>query len=316
MNENELMVAGANLPSATGQMPVAVLKEQVQIIQQLLDGVMKKGVHYDAIPGTGKYENGKYIEGKPVLLKAGVEKINMVCRIGSDPEIDRESDGFDTHFHIKARMFDIRTGNTLGYGVGEGSTNESKWAWRKAVCHEEYEATLETHRRIHWQKKYKKNFKDPDEFESVEQVRQNPADIINTVLKMAVKRAEVDGCRKVTACSDVFDQDLDESHIREAVGVEQPTQPQFKQPQAKTATPPANAENNAGNAPASENVISEAQRKRLFAIGSQRGLSKEEMRFVCYDVAGVEHSTEITRDKYEATVAAIEKATPGDILPN
>ena len=155
MNENELMAAGGNLPVATGQMSLPELKEQVQIIQQVLRDVMKEGTHFDEIPGTGRWENGKYIKGKPCLLKAGAEKIGMVFRIGSEPEIERESDGFDTFFHIRTRMFDIRTGNTLGYGIGDSSTAESKYAWRKAVCHAEYESTAADRRRIHWQCLYK-----------------------------------------------------------------------------------------------------------------------------------------------------------------
>ena len=294
MNENEIIVAGGNLPAATGQMSVPQLKEQVQVIQLVLRDVMKKGTHFDALPGCGE---------KPVLLKAGAEKIGMVFRIGSEPEVDREFDGFDTHFHIKCRMFDIRTGNTLGYGVGEGSTSESKWAWRRAVCHEEFEAAMETRRRIHWQRKYR-----GEGFEAVEQVRQNPSDIINTVLKMACKRAEIDGIRKVTACSDVFDQDLDEDHIRAAVG-EEPAEPRYQQPQRKAATPPA--ENNP--APTG-NVISDAQRKRLYAIGKARGLSDEEMSFICYEQAGVNSSKDIPREKYETVVTAIETAEPGNVM--
>ena len=310
MNENEIMVAGGNLPAATGQMTVATLKEQVHIIQQVLHGVMKKGTHYDALPGCGD---------KPVLLKAGAEKICMVFRIGIEPEVERVTDGFDTFFHIRARLFDQRTGNTLGYGVGDGSTAESKWAWRKAVCHEEFEATLETRRRIHWQQKYANGRKQVDKAgnpvcEAVEQVRQNPADIINTVLKMAVKRAEVDGIRKVTACSDVFDQDLDEEHIREAVGVE-PEQPAYTQPQRKSQTAQQTAENNAGNGDSGADVITDGQRKRLYAIGKGKGLSNDEMSFLVYDIAGVNRSDEIPRAKYDEVVAAYEAAEPGKILP-
>lgn len=291
-------------------MSVQQMKEQVQVIQQLYAGVMKRGVHYDAIPGTGRYtknqQTGKteYVEGKPVLLKPGAEKINFACRIGSEPIITRECDGFDTHFHIIARMFSINTGKTLGYGVGEGSTNESKWAWRKAVCHQEFEATLETQRRIHWQKKYKDSYKDKDEFEAVEQVRQNPADIINTVLKMAVKRAEVDGCRKVTACSDVFDMDIDEDHIRDAVIDPVDKVPVYQQPAQRQPEAP----------PPVGDAISEKQNGRLWAIARGKGLADNETGFIVFNVAGVSSSKEICRDKYEAVVAAIEAAEPGKVI--
>lgn len=318
---SELPVAnGSNAITTTNQMSVPQLLEQVQIIQQVLTGAMKKGVHYDAIPGTGRWEEdpktGKkvFIE-KPVLLKPGVEKINMIFRIGSEPQITRESDGFDTHFHIVCRMFHIDTGITLGYGVGEGSTNESKWAWRKAVCDAEFEQTLETRRRIHWQKKYKKD-KDkssPEEFEAVKQVRQNPADIINTVLKMAIKRAEVDGCRKVTACSDVFDQDIDEEHIRSAVGADTNDMPsgenRYQPPQRKEPEQPPQS------APQNPALISDAQRKRLYAIGKSRGLSDSEMSFIVSSIAGVERSSEISRDDYDAVVSAFESAVPGQVVP-
>lgn len=320
MNENEIMAAGGNLPAVTGQMTVAALKEQVQIIQQVLTSVMIKGVHYAEVPGTGKWVKGKngkweYIPGKPALLKAGVEKINMVFGIGGDPEIDKEFDGFDTHFHVRVRMFNNRTGNTIGYGVGEGSTAESKYAWRKAVCDAEFDATPETRRRIHWQKQESGDDKKEPTYIAVKQVRQNPADIINTVLKMAVKRADVDGCRKVTACSDVFDQDLDEDHIREAVTEGNtpppPEQPQYQRPQRTDA----NAANSNGNAPVDANVISEAQRKRLYAIGKEKGLSVEEMGYIVFEVAGVSHSNEIPRQKYDAVVEAYQNATPGKVMP-
>ena len=74
---NEIMVQGSNAVATKQQMSVPELVEQVQVIQQVLKSVMKKGVHYDEIPGTGKWEkiNGKwdYVPGKPVLLKAGVD---------------------------------------------------------------------------------------------------------------------------------------------------------------------------------------------------------------------------------------------------
>lgn len=321
--QKQEIVLQENCMALTSQMSVAQLKEQVQIIQQVLTSVMKKGVHYDSIPGTGKYvknpQTGKteYAEGKPALLKSGAEKINMVFRIGSEPEINRECDGFDTHFHIVARMFHIGTGITLGYGTGEGSTSESKWAWRKAICHEEFEATPETKRRIHWQKKNKKDYHDKDEFEGIEQVRQNPADIINTVLAMAIKRAEVAGCRKVTACSDVFDQDLDESHIREAVlagecdSEQDHPQNRFQQPR-RTDTKESEADAATEQPPA--NVISDAQAKRLYAIGKGRGFTNDEMTFLCFQESGVNSSREIPRKKYDAVVAAFESAEPGKIL--
>lgn len=309
MNENEIVVAGNPVVECGKPMSAEMVLEQVQIIKRIQNQVMKLGTHYGQIPGCGE---------TPVLLKPGAEKICMTFRIGAEPDITREYDGYDTHFHVRTRMFDIPTGRTLGYGVGDGSTSESKWAWRKAVCHEEYEVTPETKRRNHWQVRYqnKKKCYNPDgslQYEAVEQVRQNPADIVNTVLKMTTKRAMVDGCRNVTACSDVFEQDLDESHIADAIGnpAENPAEGRFQAPRQKAqygADPAAQ--------PGEIRKISDAQRKRLYAIGKERGLSDDEMGFLVSDIAKVNRSGDIPAGAiYNEVAEAFSNAVPGQVIP-
>ena len=95
------------------------------------------------------------------------------------------------------------TGNVVGYGIGECSTGEDKYAWRRSVCIEEFEATDELLRRVKWGKYQGKTQK-------TEQVRVNPADMANTVLKMAKKRAQIDMTLTTLGCSDLFAQDLED----------------------------------------------------------------------------------------------------------
>jgi len=52
------------------------VKAQVQLIQQVMESVMLKDVHYGTIPGTPK----------PTLYKAGSEKILATFRIAAYPE--------------------------------------------------------------------------------------------------------------------------------------------------------------------------------------------------------------------------------------
>jgi len=106
-------------------------------------------------------------------------------------------------FRIRAAVSHQITGAFLGAGVGECSSNEEKYCWRNAVCQEEYNDTPEDRRRI----KYKKNY---GKVEKVQQVRTNPSDLANTILKMAKKRALVDGILTVTSASDCFTQDLED----------------------------------------------------------------------------------------------------------
>lgn len=286
MNELTKIEAGAVAPMSAVQ-----VREQVALINDILKNVMVPKVHFDKLPGCAK----------PTLLKPGAEKILTTFRIGSEPQIEYTTNGFDHFYKVVARGFHIPTGNTVGYGVGICSTDEDKFKWRAAICPEEFDATPEAQRRIHW-------YKDGGKAVSVQQVRQNPANVRNTVLKMAKKRAEVDLCRTATACSDVFEQDIDEDHIAAAVGVD--TAPRYTAPRRRTATPAA--------APAPQpgegvNVITDAQKRRLYAIGKERGLSKSEMTFIIRDVAGVTDSRKIPVAIYEAVVSAYQQAKPGEV---
>ena len=163
--------------------------QQVQAIQQVMKGVMQQGTHYGTVPGCGD---------KPTLLKAGAEKIMMTFRLGVDPEIENLSNSDCLRYRVRARIFNTMTGVTLGYGVGEASTDETKYKWREALG-AEFEATDPARRRVKYGKDYTTN-----------QVRTEIADQANTVLKMAKKRALVDGILTVTDASDIFTQDLED----------------------------------------------------------------------------------------------------------
>lgn len=287
---------------------VEELEEQVKVIQRCMKKLMQEGTHYGKLPGCGD---------KMVLLKPGAEIILTMFRISAEPIIERVTDGFDVTYRITVIGRHIPTGNIVGYGVGEASTSEKKYKWKEATCHEEWEDTPETRRQIAYSK-----YRDGN-VQKKEQIRQNPADICNTVLKMSKKRALVDLCLTATACSDIFVQDLDDPDFPQ--GEQQPApysansrfqQPQRKAPATNAApqqtTPPQNGapvySNGGGN-------ISEAQTKRLYAIAGKVGLSNEEIGFIVYQYAHVNRADQIPRNLYEATVAAIQVAVPGQVIP-
>lgn len=171
----------------------AEIRAQVNLIQEVMKAVMQDGTHFGTIPGTDK----------PTLYKAGSEKILATFRIGCDPQVEDLSTLDQARFRVRARGFHQGTGADLGWGVGEASSNEEKYRWRVAVCQEEWdEAPLDRRR-----KKWKKG---RDEAYAVLQVRSEPADLANTVLKIAKKRAQIDMTLTVTAASDVFTQDIED----------------------------------------------------------------------------------------------------------
>lgn len=183
------------MPAMEERLTAAEIKANVQLIQQVLEAVMKKDVHYGVIPGTDK----------PTLLKPGSEKILSTFKLGVDPQVeDLSIPGQSARYRVIARIIHQPTGMYLGAGVGECSSEETKYAWRSPVCDQEYDSMPEDCRRVIWKR-------GKDEPYAIQQVKTNPADQANTILKMAKKRAQIDGTLTVTAASDVFNQDLEET---------------------------------------------------------------------------------------------------------
>ena len=212
---NEVAVLHTDARSLTA----VEVKAHVNLIQQVMQAVMKPKVHFDTIPGTEK----------PTLLKPGAEVLMSTFRIAVDPRVEDLS----TKDEIRYRVFCVgthqTTGTVLGTGLGECSSNEEKYKWRRAVCDEEFDATPEDRRRTKYGKKQGGHY-------TVQQVRTEPSDVANTILKMAKKRALVDFTLTALAASDIFSQDLEEmpDEIREAV-TEGEGRPSVQQPRAKSA---------------------------------------------------------------------------------
>jgi hypothetical protein len=191
-------------PAPPQRLTVADLKRNVATVQAAMRESMKEGVHYGQIPGTPK----------KTLYKAGAEVLCTMFLLGVDPEVLDLSDHDEFRYRVKLRLTHRPTSDFVGYGLGEASTDEDKYRWRKALCDAEFEAADPDRQRV----KYKK--KDGGGYFTEKQVRTNPADLANTVLKMAKKRALVDAVLTCTAASDIFDQtdDIPEEMVEEIYG--------------------------------------------------------------------------------------------------
>ena len=206
------------------------IQEQVNVIQRLMKKIMQKDVHYGVIPGCGI---------KPALLKPGSEKILSTFRIAVDPIIEDCSSEDEVSYRVLARGVNWQTGTYLGSGVGVASSNEEKYKWKKASCKEEFEETPENRKRI----KYGRDQR--GQALKIFQIRQNPADVANTILKMAKKRAQIDMTLTVTAASDIFTQDIDETEGEEvksakpAVEMPRETQPEENPEREESEITPA-----------------------------------------------------------------------------
>jgi len=194
-------------------------------IDEIVRAVMKPDVHYGMIPGTNK---------KPTLFQAGADCLATTFKIAFQFENEDLGDGID-EVRYRSRCVATWQGEFLGDCLGEASSFEEKYKWRAIRCIEEWEATPDDMRRLRY---YKKG--DPSK-----QIRVEPADIINTILKMAQKRAKLGCIKTVLAISDIFEVDID-SMPKDLVGnqddaptVEEPKRKSEKKKDKKKAKPDA-----------------------------------------------------------------------------
>lgn len=225
------------LAKASDEMSVVDLVHRVSKVQEVQQQVMKEGHHYGKIPGVDK----------PTLFKPGAEILGMTFRLDPQFSVDERRDGEHREFVVTCTLYHAPTGTRLGSGLGSCSTRESKYAWRKGErkCPQCNASAI-----IKGKKEYgggwvcfnKKGgcgakFKDGAqeiEGQSTDRVP-NPdiADMYNTVLKMAVKRAHVAAILFVTCASDIFTQDVED--MSQFSGYED-DQPQRRQEQAADST--------------------------------------------------------------------------------
>ena len=194
----------ANLSLVKDSMSVDDVRQQVNLIQNLLSQTMKKDTHYGVIPGCGD---------KPTLLKAGAEKLALTFRLDLDSEVEVvDMNNGHREYRVKTTASSINSGLRMGSGSGACTTMESKWRFRA-------EATGEEVPKDYWETR-DPNLIGGSQFSTRKMggkwmimhkvEHDNPADYYNTCLKMAEKRSKVACVLNVTAASDIFTQDIED----------------------------------------------------------------------------------------------------------
>jgi len=204
----------------------AEIRAQVNLVQEVMKAVMQEDVHYGKIPGTPK----------PTLYKAGGEKLAQTFRLAPTYSVEDFSDRDVARYRVTCRLTHQTSGIVVGDGIGSCSSAEEKYKWRRPVCDEEFDDAPDDRRRFKWVRGQNRPFK-------AKQVRTEKADIENTVLKMAAKRAFLAAILNATAASDIFTQDIEDlpEELRHDEDDRQPEpvqQPQSKRAQESPAQPP------------------------------------------------------------------------------
>jgi hypothetical protein len=199
--------------------------ERRQAIVQATQQLMKEGVDYGKIPGAAD---------KPILLQPGADKLcnlfGLVIRyeVTKCEEDWRGADHDDIPFffyELKGRAY-RQVGDAeylMGEGLGSCNSWESKYKYRQAerLCPMCGKAAILKSRDgsgwFCWRRKdgCGTNFAAGDPRIQGQEVgrRINPdmADVVNTVLKMAQKRAKVSTTINATSASEFFTQDVEDN---------------------------------------------------------------------------------------------------------
>jgi len=192
--------------------------EAINRFQQIVHETMIVDLDYGIIPGTQK----------PTLLKPGAEKIAKLLGLSDQYEIlDKAEDWHEPLFRylIKCRLIHLATGSVISEGLGECNSMEGKYRWRESkrkcpVCGVEAIIKGKEQYGGGWLC-FKKTggcgakWEDGEpEIECQQIGRVENDDIysqVNTILKMAKKRALVDAALSAGRLSDIFTQDMEDT---------------------------------------------------------------------------------------------------------
>lgn len=294
-------------------LPAKLIQARQQAIWTLMADSMKIDVDY----GTPSYG------GKQMLYKPGSEKILSMFQLAVDPLVEDlcPLDSVDPYAEFRIRVHvTVKTagGRFAGKGVGECSSWEEKYKWRRAVNEAEFLYMQQQNPNL-VRIKFGVDFKTKKDYQ-IKQVRVPTADIANTIIKMGKKRAQIDATLTATAASAIFSQDLED--MPEEIAAElnenqerqqgQPLNQGVRKPQRKQAETPKPEAEKKEEKPRDPDCITEPQQKMLYAISKQCKLSEQELKdklkaeFKDKDGKPVEHFRDILKVDFQKLIDSID----------
>lgn len=168
---------------------ISTTMTKIAQMQSVVQKTLKQGHDFGEVPGTNK----------PTLLKPGGEKICMLFGLNPEYEFLQVTEDYDKEFfsyNIRCTLF--RNGQPVAQGVGSCNSKEKKYRFINVdEIPENYMGASESFTDKYGRQKYKIN--NPD-----------ICSLVNTILKMAKKRAFIDAVLQVASLSEVFTQDLED----------------------------------------------------------------------------------------------------------
>jgi hypothetical protein len=275
MNESALALKEKTAVETVNVLSVDNLLQQVAIIKEVSERVMKSGLHYGTIPGCGS---------KPTLLKPGAEVLALTFQWAPKYEIEIDDMG-DGHknYDVTCQLYTRQHELYVGSGIGSCSTMETKWRFRS-------ESTGKDVPPAYWKSKDPYLLGGPEY--STRKVsgkwliykkvpHDNPADYYNTCKKMAKKRAFVDAILTCTGASEAYTQDIEDLADNGVMGSPAKSAGSGSsnaKAKPKPAAKPAAKKTSTGSGPIpSDEKILASQLKMLTGKAEAKGVSVEEV---------------------------------------
>lgn len=199
MNQMIIQQNNGSLIDSIDTETVVATMQKIATLQAVIQKTLRPDHDFGVIPGTQK----------PTMYKPGGEKICMM--FGLTPQydfMDKTENYKDGFFAYNVRCTLYKNEQAVSQGVGSCNSWEKKYRYinSDAVPEGVDPSTVKSFTDRYGRVKYK--IDNPD-----------PCDLVNTILKMAKKRAFVDAVLQVASLSEVFTQDLED--MREYVQQEQ-----------------------------------------------------------------------------------------------
>ena len=249
----------------TEQRAIEQVTTLANIIRTLRADVLKAGTDYGVIPGTGD---------KPTLLLPGMEKLMRALRLRPEYVLLTAHEDFDKplfHYRYECRMVEVDSGLTVSTAIGSANSYEGKWRYRKAsrVCPSCGKDTIIKGKAEYgggWicfakkggcGAKFAETAKEITDQPEGRQVNEDIFDQINTIDKIAQKRALSSAIKGAANVSEFFTVDLDDLKIYDHAVIE------AEYEELPVVTPPAPQKSNIP--PLMQHAIVETE-KGTFAV--------------------------------------------------
>ena len=243
----------------------------IKRFQAMVKRLLTPNVDYGVIPGTKK----------PTLLKPGAEKIIKLMQLSDSYQILSKEEDYQKPFFaftVKCQLKSYSSGKLMSEGMGQCNSNESKYRYRW-VFDNQLPAGFD---------RETAHIKTVGRGQVYVMYRIDNDDIcsqVNTILKMAEKRAKVDAALSAGRLSELFTQDIEDMTDTEPVN-----QQAAEFERDVIDQPPKNH--------VSDSPISAAQRRRLFAICQQYSVTQDSLKKYLQDNFKIDTTTKILKSQY------------------